>query len=208
MVAAKGGVQFDALINGKGPFRLIFDSGAGVNALSPLVARQLGLVESGPAIKVSGAGSGSFPAQAVNVTSLRAGDLVLHDQKFYILPMPWGDRPGPVGAVGWELMRRLIVTVDYQHEQLGFSLPQSFNYTGSGVKVPIDSTHAIHQVEVTGSVNGAPGRFCIDTGDEGSLEVEQRFVSQYGLVQQLSPKYHGYAGSGIGGAMPPATIAA
>jgi hypothetical protein len=204
VIAAKSGVQFDALINGKGPFRLIFDSGAGVNVLSPAVARQLGLVEEGPVLKATGAGSGSILAQAANVTSVRAGDLVLHDQKFYILPMPWGDRPGPVGAVGFEIMRRLVVTVDYQREQLGFSLPQAFTYAGDGVKVPIEPMRTSPGIEVKGSVNGASGMFGIDTGDEGSLEVEQRFVSQHSLVRQLSPKYHGYAGSGIGGAMPPA----
>jgi hypothetical protein len=204
VVAAKGGVQFDALINGKGPFRLIFDSGAGVNVLIPAIARQLGLVEEGPVLKATGAGSGSILAQAANVTSVRAGDLVLHDQKFYILPMPWGDRPGPVGAVGFEVMRRLIVTVDYQREQLGFSLPQAFTYAGDGVKVPIEPMRVSPGIEVKGCVNSASGVFGIDTGDEGSLEVEQRFVSQHALVRQLSPKYHGYAGSGIGGAMPPA----
>jgi hypothetical protein len=202
VVAAKGGVQFDALINGKGPYRLIFDSGAGVNVLSPTVARQLGLIEEGPVLKATGAGSGSILAQAANVTSVRVGDLVLSDQKFYILPMPWGGRPGPVGAVGFEIMRRLIVTVDYQREQLGFNSPQEFTYTGDGVKVPIEPMRTSPGIEVKGSVNGAGGVFGIDTGDEGSLEVEQRFVSQYDLVKQLSPKYHGYAGSGIGGAMP------
>jgi hypothetical protein len=204
VVAAKGGVQFDALINGKGPFRLIFDSGAGANVLTPTVARQLGLIEEGPAIKATGAGSGSIMAHAANVASVRVGDLVLRDQKFYILPLPWGDRAGPVGAVGLEMMRRLIVTVDYQREQVGFSIPQGFTYAGHGVKVPLEPTRPTCAIEVKGSVNGAGGVFCIDTGDEGSLEVEQRFVSQYDLVKQLSPRYHGYAGSGLGGEMPPA----
>jgi hypothetical protein len=118
--------------------------------------------------------------------------------------MPWGDRSGPVGAVGFEMMRRPVVIVDYQREQLTFNLPETFTYAGEGVKVPIDSTRSPNQIEVKGSVNGSGGVFCIDTGDEGSLELEQRFVSQYDLVKQLSPKYHGYAGSAIGGAMPPA----
>ena len=119
VVPAKGGVQFDALINGKGPFRLIFDSGAGVSILAPTVARQVGLIEDGTAMNLTGAGSGSVLTPGSNVKSLQVGDLVLHDQRFYIMPMPWGNHPGPVGAVGFEFMRRLIVTVDYQREQLG-----------------------------------------------------------------------------------------
>ncbi|MGA2219167.1 MAG: aspartyl protease family protein [Terracidiphilus sp.] len=202
VVAAQGGVQFDAMINGKGPFRLVFDSGAGANFLIPSVARQLGLIEEGPVIQAIG--TAPVPVRAARVSSVAIGDLLLHDQHFLILPMPWGDGSGPVGAVGFEIMRRLVVTVDYQREQLSFNLPQGFRYTGNGVKVPIDSIRSPLQIEVEGSVNGASGLFCIDTGDEGSLELEQRFVSQYDLVKELSPKYHGYAGSGIGGAMPPA----
>ena len=204
VVSAKGGVEFDALINGKGPFRLIFDSGAGVNALNPTIARQLGLRVEGPSQIILGAGSGSLTEQAANVALVRIGDLALHDQKFYIMPMPWGDRSGPVGAVGYELMRRLVVTVDYEREQLAFNLPQPFTYSGHGVKVQIEPMLTPFEIEVRGSVNGASGVFCIDTGDEASLSLEQRFVGQYNLVKQLSPRYHGYAGSGIGGAMPAA----
>ena len=204
VVSAKGGVEFDALINGKGPFRLIFDSGAEVNALNPTIARQLGLRVEGPSQIILGAGSGSLTEQAANVALVRIGDLALHDQKFYIMPMPWGDRSGPVGAVGYELMRRLVVTVDYEREQLAFNLPQPFTYSGHGVKVQIEPMLTPFEIEVRGSVNGASGVFCIDTGDEASLSLEQRFVGQYNLVKQLSPRYHGYAGSGIGGAMPAA----
>jgi hypothetical protein len=202
LVPAKGGVEFDAMLNGQGPFQLIFDSGASMNALSPAVAKQLGLRPEGPVVQATGAGSGSTATQAANVAQVRIGDLVLHDQKFLIVPLPWGDHPGPVGEISYELMKRLIVTVDYEREQLSFSLPLSFSYSGHGVKVPMEPT--LSQIEVGASIDGASGIFLIDTGDEASLTVEQRFVSQHNLVKQLSPRYHGYSGSGVGGAEPAA----
>ena len=204
VVSARGGVEFDAMINGKGPFRLIFDSGAGVNTLNPTIAKKLGLRVDGPSQIILGAGSSSLREQAANVALLRIGDLALHDQKFYIMAMPWDDRSGPVGVVGYELMKRLVVTVDYEREQLSFDLPQPYRYSGHGVKVQIEPTLTPFEIEVRGSVNGAGGVFCIDTGDEASLELEHRFVDQYNLVKQLSPRYHGYAGSGVGGALPEA----
>ena len=202
VVPAKGGVEFDAMLNGQGPFRLIFDSGASASALSPVVAKQLGLHPEGPIVHATGAGSGSIPTQAAVVARVRIGDLVLHDQTFLIIPMPWGDRPGPVGEVSYELMKRLVVTVDYEHEQLRFNSPSSFSYSGNGVRVPIEPTHA--QIEVKASINRASAVFLIDTGDEASLTVEQRFVAQHNLIKQLSPRYHGYSGSGVGGAEPAA----
>ena len=200
VVPAKGGVEFDAMLNGQGPFRLIFDSGASMNALCPAIAKQLGLRPEGPVIQATGAGSGSTATQAANVALVRIGDLVLHDQAFLILPLSWGDRPGPVGEVSYELMKRLVVTVDYEREHLSFSLPLSFTYSGHGVKVPMEPPFPLMQVRA--SINAASGVFRIDTGAEDSLTVEQRFVSQHDLVKQLSPRYHGYSGSGVGGAEP------
>jgi hypothetical protein len=173
-----------------------------MNALSPAIAKQLGLRPEGPVIQATGAGSGTVPTQAAKVAQVRIGGLVLHDQTFLILPMPWGERSGPVGEVSYELMKRLVVTVDYERERLSFSLPLSFRYSGRGVKVPIEPTHS--EIEVRASINGATGVFLIDTGDEAGLTVEQRFVSQHNLVEQLSPRYHGYSGSGVGGAEPTA----
>jgi hypothetical protein len=200
VVPAKSGVEFDAMLNGQGPFRFIFDSGASGNALSPAVAKQLGLRMEGPVIQATGAGSGSIPTQAANVAQVRIGELVLHDQAFDVMPMPWGDRPGPVGEVSYEIMKRLVVTVDYEHDQLIFNAPLSFTYSGNGVRIPIEPKPS--QIEVRASIDGASGVFLIDTGDEASLTVEQRFVSQHNLVKQMSPRYHGYTGSGVGGAEP------
>jgi len=202
VVPAKGGVEFDAMLNGEGPFRFLFDSGASLNMLTPGVAQQLGLHPEGPVILATGAGSGSIPTQMARVAQVRIGDLVLHDQAFVILPMPWGDHPGPVGAVGYEMMKRLLVTVDYENKRLIFNAPLSLSYSNRGVVVPIEPT--LPSIQVRASVNGASGDFGIDTGDEASLTVEQRFVSQHNLVKQLSPRYHGYSGSGIGGAEPEA----
>ncbi len=200
-VPAKNGVEFDAMIDGKGPFRLIFDSGAGVNVLSPAVAKQLGLRVGGDPLLLKGTG-GSVLSRAVHVDTLRIGGLALHDQMFYVSPMPWGDRPGPVGAVGYELMRRLVVTVDYQRQQLTFNAPLLFNDSGHGVKVPLEPPP--HGIQVKASVDGESGVFGIDTGDEASLGLQEWFVSQYGFVKRLAPPYHGYAGSGVGGPMPSA----
>lgn len=205
VVPAKGGVEFDAMLNGQGPFRFIFDSGASMNVLTPAVAQQLGLHPEGPVIQAAGAGSDSIPTQITRVDQVRIGDLVLHDQAFLILPMPWGDHPGPVAAVGYELMKRLLVTVDYENERLIFDAPPSLSYSGKGMAVPLEPT--LPGIQVRASVNGASGVFGIDTGDEASLTVEQRFVAQHNLVKQLSPHYHGYSGSGVGGAEPAAYYA-
>jgi Aspartyl protease/PDZ domain len=203
-VPAKGGVEFNAQVNGKGPFALIFDTGAGVNVLSTTAAKHLGLQVEGDPVQLSGAG-GFTTARRAHVDTLQIDGLVLHDQTFYVMSLPWEPRGGPVGAVGYELLLRLAVKIDYEHQQLTFHEPSSFAYSGHGIKVPLDVVE--QQLEVRGTVDGASGVFTIDTGDEASLELEPGFASQNDLANRLHAHYRGYSGSGTGGPMPTAYYA-
>jgi hypothetical protein len=65
-------------------------------------------------------------SKAFHADDVRIGGLTLHHQAFYSVQMPWPDGKGPVGAVGYEIMRRLVVTIDYEHQQLTFYDPTSF----------------------------------------------------------------------------------
>jgi predicted aspartyl protease len=124
-VPATGGVEFSAQINGRGPFKLIFDTGAGVNILSATTAKQLGLHVEGDPLQVAGVG-GYATVRRARVNTLRIGSLVLHDQTFYVMALPWEHRSGLAGAVGHELLSRLTVKIDYERQQLTFSQPLRF----------------------------------------------------------------------------------
>jgi Aspartyl protease/PDZ domain len=203
-VPAKGGVEFNAQVNGEGPFTLIFDTGAGVNVLSTTVAKHLGLQIEEEPLQLAGAG-GFATVRRAHIDTLQIGNLMLHDQTFYVMSLPWEHSTGPAGAVGYELLRRLAVKIDYEHQQLTFHDPSSFAYSGHGIMVPLDVVE--QELEVHGSVDGASGVFTIDTGDEASLELEPGFVRQNDLVNRLHARYRGYSGSGTGGPMPTAYYA-
>jgi hypothetical protein len=156
------GVVLGAMINGKGPFQLIFDTGAGVNILNPAVIAQLGLpAESGPvALPAMG---GPVDAKSFRVDEMRIGELALHHQTFYSVQFPWPDGTGPVGALGYEVMRQLVVTVDYAERRLTVFDPASFVYGGRGSKISLESDPT--QVVVKAGVGGwAQGDFVLDTG--------------------------------------------
>jgi hypothetical protein len=199
-VPTTNGVVFEAMINGEGPFQLIFDTGAGVNILNPAVIAQLGLpAESGP-ISVPAMG-GSVDAKIFRADEVRIGDLALHHQTFDSVQLPWTDGTGPVGAVGYELMRQLVVTVDYARQQLTFFDPASFVYRGRGIKISLESDPT--QVVVNASVGGgAQGDFVIDTGDFGGLDINQWFVKKFAVLDHVPHRYHGVFGLGAGGDLP------
>ena len=121
-IPTTNGVVFDAMINGRGPFQLIFDTGAGVNILNPAVIAQLGLTAESSPISI-GAMGGSVEARAFHTDEVRIGNLALQRQTFFSIQLPWPDGTGPVGAVGYEVMRQLVVTVDYAQQRLTFFDP-------------------------------------------------------------------------------------
>jgi aspartyl protease/PDZ domain-containing protein len=204
-VPTTNGVVFEAMINGKGPFQLIFDSGASVNILNPAVIARLGLpVQSGS--EVVPAIGGAVEAKAFHADEVRIGSLALHEQTFYSIQMPWPDGTGPVGAVGYEVMRQLVVTVDYAQQRLTFFDPVAFVYRGRGGKVALEPDRT--QVVVDAGIGGrARGDFVIDTGDFGGLSVSQWFVKKFAVLDHVAHRYHGvFGGEGAGGEVPPGWI--
>jgi hypothetical protein len=204
MVPAKDGVEFNAQINGRGPFTLLFDTGSGVNILSAETAQLLGLQVEGDPLQVAAAG-GYATVRRARVETLQIAGLVLHNQTFYVMALPWEHRSNLAGAVGYELWSRLAIKIDYEHQQLTFSDPASFAYSGPGMKMPLKVVD--RELEVRGSVAGADGIFTLDTGNEASLVMEPGFVKKNDLVHRLQAHYHGYSGSGAAGPMPTAYYA-
>src|ERR1700733_10871253 len=75
-VPTTNGVVFEAMINGKGPFQMIFDTGAGVNILNPAVIAQLGLPAESGAVALPAMG-GPVDAKTFRADEVRIGDLAL-----------------------------------------------------------------------------------------------------------------------------------
>ena len=199
------GVVFEAMINGKGPFQLIFDTGAGVNVLNPAVIARLGLTADGGPITVPAIG-GPVNAKAFRTDEVRIGDLTLHRQKFFSIQMPWPDGTGPVGAVGYEVLRQLVVAIDYGRQHLTFFDPSTFSYRGRGEKISLEQDPT--EVVVKAGVNArVQGDFVVDTGAFGGISISDWFVKKAAILDHVHHQYHGVFGGGAGGDSPPGWIA-
>ena len=75
---AREGIIFQAKINGKGPYQIMFDTGS-VNLLGDDLAQQLGLKLDSVSQKF-GAGGGVIDTHTTHVDTLQIGDLVVHNQ--------------------------------------------------------------------------------------------------------------------------------
>lgn len=113
-------------INGKGPYRLIFDTGAPMNLLSTKVAKESGVLADAAKMAVPG---------LLGVQSARMGTLEVGDVKAENLTTMIMDHPvvaaidkalGPVqGIVGLPFFGKYRLTIDYQTREMTF-LPGTF----------------------------------------------------------------------------------
>ncbi len=191
-------IYLDVELGGKGPFRLLCDTG-GANIVTPELAKALGLKPEG-ALQGRGVGDKSEDVGLVKMASLEVGGATLRDQVFAVYDLgPLTSAEGaPVnGLIGYEVFKRFVVRVDYEHRTLTLTLPAAFSYHGGGVVVPFKFN--AHVPQVAGSIDGIAGAFDLDTGSRASVDLLASFVEQHGLRTRYAPKLEGVAGWGVGG---------
>ena len=184
-------------INGE-PLRFMFDSG-GVNLLTRTAADALGLEPEGE-IEGQGAGENSMPISLVSVAALELGGVALANQTFFVTPLAdLGAAHGAAfdGLVGYEVLRRFVVDIDYGNRRLTLSDPDTYLYTGTGE--PIELRFADRTPIVEGAIDGIAGEFSIDTGARSSLTLTSPFAARHALLERYAPGAERVVGWGIGG---------
>ncbi len=106
-------------VNGKGPYRVIFDTGAPINLLNNKLAKDADLLKEVPRSTIPFLGT----IAEVNVRELRIGDATAKDQPAIVMDHPlvelMSKKLGPLyGIVGFPFFARYRMTLDYQTETL------------------------------------------------------------------------------------------
>lgn len=200
-VPAEGGLIFQMKVNGRGPYKTIFDTGA-VNVMSANFARDLGLQINDGAMDF-GAIGGSVKAKTVHVQTLTIGELNIVNQTFYVLDIP-SDSGTPQMLVGWEFMQMFAVEMNAKRNEITFFEGTAFHYHGKGKPVPLYLHKNGNGIDVDARVAHIRGRFLIDSGNQIGTFLSSAFVTQNDLVRKLNARYRGYNGRGFGGDSPSA----
>ncbi len=121
-----GHMAVQVKINGKGPYRVIFDTGAPISLLNNKVAKEAGLLKDAEKPLFSLFGT----MGQVSVKSFQVGDLKAEDINTIIMDHPTIEAIsrvlGPVqGIVGFPFFARYKMTLDYQAKELTF-VPNGF----------------------------------------------------------------------------------
>ncbi len=189
--ADQGRIVIDVKVNDKGPYPFLFDTGS-LNIISMELANQLGA-------KVSGKGTmaafgGSVETGSAILDSIKLGELTMGRTEVTAIgggPFTKGE---PVGMLGWEFLSKLVVEIDYEHGKLNLYDPQTYAYTGHGVRVPI-TVGGTNMLSIPGTVFGSTAALQLDTGSEVPLVLFPKFVALHHLQSQL----HAITGYGFGG---------
>lgn len=197
-VPTEHGTTFDVRINGKGPFKMFFDTGS-INIIGGSIARELGVYPQAGVGKLEAFNGGSVDVRPATVKTLQIGEVTMHDQPFVVMDLP-GDAGEPVAVVGYEFLQRFVVKIDYEHNRMTMYDPAKFKYDGGGVAVPL--LVQARNLFVEGSVDGFKGLFALDSGNEVALELAPRFVRINDLVGWTHAHFHGYAGRSYAGPDP------
>jgi len=187
-----------ARLNGRGPFHLLLDTGAGGVTISTDAAQQLGL-HVGEAGDGQGVGEKTVHAGEARIAQLQMGDLTLADVETNVMdlsdaPQVFGSKPFD-GIIGLPAFERMVVKHDYVNRVLTFTAPDKFDY--AGVIVHFERPRQIPVV--AGVLDGVAGNFGVDTGARSSLLLYGLFCAQNNLQQKYGAKLEGVTGWGIGG---------
>jgi gag-polyprotein putative aspartyl protease/PDZ domain len=203
-VPAEGGLIFQTMIDGKGPYKTVFDTGA-VNIMSAKLARELGLKLDAQGLEIGTSSPASAQVHRTHVHALQIGNLLVRDQSFYVIDLPDED-DAPSLLVGYELLRRFAVRVDFEQQRLTFYDGPRFHYSGSGTAVGVRFEGDGNALLVRASIGEASGWFELDSGNEFGTMVHTGFTVTNNLVKVLGAHFLAYNGRGLAGPSPQAYL--
>jgi predicted aspartyl protease len=161
-----GRIVAPVMINGRGPFRLIIDTGASHSTVSPQLAQTLGLEPSTEVpILVNGI-TGTARVPSVPIEQLRVGDVVFRSIR---VPVVWAPlMAGADGILGVAGLKDERILVEFTRNRVTISRSPRNNAPKGFMKIPaIRMENGLMVIDAR--VGGVRARAVVDTGAERSL---------------------------------------
>ncbi len=180
------------LVNGK-PARLVIDTGAAVNVLTPEAASRLG-VENGSSVTAKGARDTA--ATLSQIAMIELGDARLRQTPVLVVNLP--PELEADGVLGVPLFTAFTVTLDYRNERLVLT-PREREIVPPGAIVISLRQEKSNLFSTSASLFGIGGHYEVDTGNTGSLILFAPFVKKNQLETRFPKRLKTITGIGVGG---------
>jgi predicted aspartyl protease len=159
-----GRIWAPVLINGKGPFRLVLDTGANHSAIIPSTAVALGSPDASSTAVVTGF-TGSAVVPTISVDRMEVGDILLGPTRLPIVADVFG---GAQGVLGNEGLAGKRIFADFEHDRLEIASSRGeAAHVGFSVVMfkVVEGGLPIAEVRV----GGVRCKAIIDTGAQGTI---------------------------------------
>jgi hypothetical protein len=175
-------IRVDAMVNDRGPFRLILDTGMptpGIVLFQSDRLAPLQLVDSGARVALGGAGGSgrSHTAMVANDLSVTLGELQMSGVSAMVLTDRAGLPPGVDGIIGGALFFRFVVRLDMDRSRLELTEPSRWSPPEGACIVPFDRVRGAAFVTVRVAVgDGAPiaASVVVDLGARHAISLNTR----------------------------------
>jgi predicted aspartyl protease len=179
-----GRVWVPVLINGKGPFRLVLDSGATRTAVTANVAARLDLpTDRSPPVLMRGV-TGSAIVPTIKADSLEVGDLYIAPTTLPIVADAFGGAEGLLGAEGLGDKR---IYIDFRNDFINISRSKGAPAEAGFITLQTQR-RADQLLVVRATIGGVKARAIIDTGAQAT-------VANRALRDALEKKLRGSVGT-------------
>ena len=160
-----GRIWAPVVINGRGPFRLVLDTGASHSGVTATVALALGLrLDQSPPVVMRGV-TGYATVPTVKVDTLSVGDLSVDQAVLPIVPDALGGAEGVLGGEGLVGKR---IYIDFKHDRIDISFSRNERAARGFIELPFHSMRGT-LVVVNATVDGIATRAIIDTGGQATV---------------------------------------
>lgn len=174
------------MIDGKGPYHFVLDTGAGITVITPELARRTGL-EGSRSGQVTG--SATVQVRTLTLQDVLVGRAEVRGVAAAVVPLPLdltyqGDYGRIDGVLGYSFLSHYAVTIDMKDDVATFTQPHAYRKPprAVGVRANLSDDTPI----VDGRVDGIPGTFKIDTGDSGALTLTASFEGAHNVKARYS----------------------
>jgi hypothetical protein len=188
----KGMIFIPVHINGSKPLSFVLDTGSSRILIDRALATDLGLKANGSG-SLQGAGSGRIPIEFIHDVRLafpgvESGGYDLSTTDLKPLEQSLGVKVD--GILGYEVLSRFVITVDYEGKNLTFTLPQAFHPDNKAQQLPIEIRDKWPFVKAELVLPGpvtVQDSFMIDSGSSDAVDhpvvmkLQSRVASESGI---------------------------
>ena len=174
------------------PYTFLIDTGAQEIVLDSRVATQLNLVPQGRQEIVGAQRIGGLGIAQLD--GIQIGSATLPLKSVTVLNLGQAISQPIDGVLGFPFFASAEVEIDAADGRMRFAKPGMLSHP-QGTKVPIDVDRSL--IEVQGRVNGAEGRFVLDTGNSSELLLFEPFMVKHPAL--VTTRFNIVSNMGVGG---------